>query len=113
MAEIYFYRDKKGNQPVKQFMVELANNNDKDSRIKLNKIQEYIEILKQFGTRIGEPYVKHLDGDVWELRPSNVRILFTVLPNGFILLHSFMKQTQKTPVREIEKAKKEISEIFK
>ena len=112
VAEIIFYMDKNGNEPIPQYMRELAAKTDKDSRIKLNKILEYIEILAEHGTRVGVPYVKHLEGDIWELRPGNVRILFTLLPNGYVLLHNFIKKTQKTPRREIDKAKKEIAELM-
>ena len=65
------------------------------------------------GTAAGEPYVKHLDGDIWELRPLRDRILFFAWDgNSFILLSCFMKSTQKTPKREIEKAKR-LMEDFK
>lgn len=38
-------------------------------------------------------YAKHLDGDIWELRPINDRILFTGWVDGaFVLLHSFIKK---------------------
>lgn len=105
MYEIHFYRDKSGKEPVKEYLVGLAARKDKDSRIKLNKVMEYIKVLSEYGTRAGMPYIKHLDGDIWELRPLRDRILFTAWDGrGFILLHVFVKQTQKTPKREIEQA---------
>lgn len=56
---------------------------------------------------MGEPYIKHLSDNIWELRPIRDRILFAYLKNNkFVLLNIFVKQTQKTPQREIEKAKK-------
>lgn len=113
MHEVYFYKDKEGNSPVLEYMLELAKKKDKDSRIKLNKINDYIEILSRYGTRAGEPYVKHLDAEVWELRPLRDRILFVAWVEGsYILLHHFMKKTQKTPVREIEKAKRELADLI-
>lgn len=112
MFDIFFYKDHDGNQPVLDYMKELAGKNGKDSRIKLNKIQDYIEILSQYGTSIGEPYMKHLDDNIWELRPLRDRILFVAWVNGsFVLLHHFMKKTQKTPKREIEKAKRELDDL--
>lgn len=57
-------------------------------------------------------YVKHLDGEIWELRPIRDRILFAGVVGGrYVLLHQFMKQTQKTPTREIEKAKRELADF--
>ena len=112
MYEIHFYKDKNGKEPVLEYMKKLAGKKDKDSRIKLNKVSDYIEALKVYGIAIGEPYIKHLDGDIWELRPLRDRILFVAWDTGgFILLHQFMKKTQKTPAREIEKAKKELADL--
>lgn len=111
LYEIHFYKDKSGKEPVKEYIIELASKKDKNSRIKLNKIMDYIKALSEYGTRAGEPYMKHLDGNIWELRPLKDRILFAAWDgNGFVLLHVFMKQTQKTPQREIKRAKQNLTD---
>ena len=72
----------------------------------MNKIAEYILLLKRNGTRIGYPVVRPIEGDVWELRPLKNRIFFFYWKeNKFVLLSHYMKQSQKAPKREIEKAK--------
>ncbi len=112
MHKIYFYKDKHGNEPVADYLKKLASKKDKDSRIKLNKIRDYVKILSEFGTHAGEPYVKHIDGSIWELRPLRDRILFVAWINdSYVLLHHFMKKTQKTPAREILKAKNEFADL--
>ena len=112
MHPIYFYRDRHGTRPIAAYIAELAAKTDKDSRIKLKKIQDYMNILQQYGMSAGEPYMKHLEGSIWELRPLRDRILFaTWYKNGFILLHHFMKKTQKTPRSEIEKAQRELKDL--
>lgn len=111
LYEIHFYKDKSGKEPVKEYIATLASKKDKDSRIKLTKIRDYVKALSEYGTQIGEPYIKHLDGDIWELRPLRDRILFAAWNgNGFVLLHVFMKQTQKTPPREIDRAKRNLAD---
>ena len=113
MYKIYFYRDKNGNRPVYDYILKLSSNKDKDSRIKFNKIQDYIKALKEYGLQLKEPYIKHLDGEIWELRPIRDRIFFVAWNNdSFILLHQFIKKTQKTPSREIEKAKRELADLI-
>lgn len=113
MHEIHFYKDKKGEEPVAKYLQELSSKKDKDSRIKLNKIRDYVKILSEYGTQAGEPYVKHIDGEIWELRPLRDRIFFVVSINGgYVLLHHFMKRTHKTPAREIEKAKRELADLI-
>lgn len=112
MYKIYFYKDRKGRQPVLDYIKKLRKKSDKDSRIKITKIQDYMKVLRYSGIAIGEPYVKHLTGEIWELRPLRDRILFVVWNgNSFYMLHQFMKKTQKTPQREIEKAKKEYKRL--
>ena len=114
MFRIYFYKDGRGREPVKEYLQKLSAESSKDSRIKLNKINDYIEALAQFGTKLGEPYIKHLEDDLWELRPIRDRIFFVAWRDGaFVLLHVFMKSTQKTPRRELEKARKEIADLQK
>ncbi|MCI5655681.1 MAG: type II toxin-antitoxin system RelE/ParE family toxin [Candidatus Pseudoruminococcus sp.] len=107
MYPVKFYKDKNGKEPVKEYIKELQAKKDKNSRINLNKIRDYLKTLSEYGTMAGEPYIKHLEGEIWELRPLRNRILFFYW-NGdsFILLSCFVKKTQKTPKREIEKTKK-------
>ena len=112
MHKVLFYQDKNGDMPVKEYLEGLRARTDKDSRIKLNKIRDYVKALSEYGTFIGEPYVKHLEGDIWELRPLRDRILFVAwIDNSFILLHHFLKKTQKTPAGEIKRAKRELADL--
>lgn len=114
LYQIHFYRDPHGREPVLDYMRSLADRHDKDSRIKLAKINDYIEALHINGTQLGEPYVKHLGDGLWELRPLRDRILFVAWNgDGYILLHQFMKTTQRTPRREIAKARREIADLRK
>lgn len=64
-------------------------------------------MLIENGLALGIPYVKHLEGEIWELRPLRNRILFAYIKNDkFVLLNMFVKKMQKTPKKEIEKAKR-------
>lgn len=81
MYKIYFYKDRKGNQPVADYFNLLAAQNNKDSRIKATKIRDYIKALSLYGTQIGEPYLKHLEGEIWELRHCATEFY---LPPGLI-----------------------------
>ena len=113
MHKIYFDQESNGNKPVLDYLRELAGKKDKDSRIKFNKMNDYIQMLSQYGIQAGEPYIKHLDGEIWELRPQRNRVLFVAwLDDGFVLLHHFLKKSQKTPKREIDKAKREWQDLI-
>lgn len=115
MFSIEFYKDNDGKEPIVEFLQELNLKalTSKEQRIRLKKIAEYFEVLTRFGTCIGEPYVKYIRDGIWELRPANDRILFAFWKNQtYIMLHHFVKKTQKTPVREIEQAKKNYSSFI-
>lgn len=108
MYSIIFYEDKNGRREIEEHLIylkEKADAGNKDARIHFNKIVAYIDLLEEMGTRIGELITKHLDGEIWELRPLSNRILYAYYENNtFILLHQFTKTTKKTPKREIEQA---------
>jgi len=63
--------------------------------------------------RIGQPVVKHIDGSIWELRPINNRIFFFYWKdNKFVLLHHFIKKTNKTPQCEIDNARAKMKDFI-
>ena len=108
-----FYRDKNGESVIKNFIDELLNTveTNKENRNRVKKILAYIDALERWGTRAGLPYVKHIDGDIWELRPLNDRVFFFYWKDKtFILLHHFLKKTKKTPKREIDQAKRNMKD---
>jgi len=111
LFEVEFYEDRKGRQPVKEVLLEMRYkaSSSKDARIQYEKVLVYIRALETYGTRMGKPQVKHIEGRLWELRPLSHRILFFYWrENKFILLHHFVKKTQKTPVKEIDRARRKI-----
>ena len=114
MFDIEIYEDKNGKSEIKEYISELQNKKSKDNNIKFNKIISYIRMLKVNGLSLGEPYIKHIDSDIWELRPIKDRILFAYWNNNkFILLSVFTKQTQKMPIKGIEKAKRLLEDYKK
>jgi len=105
--EVIFWQDINGYSESQEYIYKLKEKSlkSKDARIKLNKIVEYIDILETYGTQIGEPYIKHLEGELYELRPLRDRFFFFYKQdNRYMILNHFVKRTQKTPRKEIEKA---------
>ena len=55
---------------------------------------------------------KHIEGDIWELRPLRERVFFVAwYNNSYVLLHHFTKKTQKTPKDKIKLAKQRLKEM--
>ena len=110
MYNIEFYRTESGVCDIEEFLDDLQRRapTNKDARIQYKQVAQYIQFLEDYGTRLGEKVTKHLEEDIWELRPGNNRVMFFFFKDDtFVLLHHFRKKTQKTPKREIEKAKAE------
>ena len=78
MYNIEFYEDSNGRSALWEFLeslrVKAATN--KDARIQYKQISLYIQLLEDNGTRLNENITKHLDDDIWELRPGNNRVLY-------------------------------------
>lgn len=114
MFDIEIYEDKNGKSDIYEYIQRLNKSKSKENRQKLKKINMYIELLSEYGLTLTEPYIKKLDKEIWELRPLRDRILFASWCNNkFVLLSVFMKQTQKTPRSEIEKAKRLLKDYKK
>ena len=110
MYNVEFYETQDGKSQIWEFLENLRIKaaTSKDARIQHKQASLYIELLQQNGTRLNENITKHLEDGIWELRPGNNRVFyFFFQDNTFVLLHQFRKKTQKTPKREIEKAKRE------
>lgn len=110
MYEVEFYEDANGVSELWDFLEELRvkSATNKDARIQHKQIALYIQLLQDSGTRLPENITKHLVEDIWELRPGNNRVFyFCWRKNKFVLLHQFREKSQKTPRREIERAKAE------
>lgn len=107
---IIFYENSKGNSEIYNHLEKLRKKsiNNKNARIQYKQAAQYIQLLQNNGTRLPSTVTKHIDEDIWELRPGNNRIFYFYHCNDtFVLLHSFRKKSQKTPHREISKAKAE------
>lgn len=100
MWKIEFYPPETDESPVTDFFDSLPLSS-------LNKVRHAMRLLEEFGPQLRQPYSKKLTGypKLFELRTSGsspVRLLYTVLDGKFIILHGFVKKTNKIPVKEIK-----------
>ena len=81
------------------------------------KVSKYIEYLRQNKGILDEPYSKHIQGKLRELRVDFSRnrhriFYFTFVEKNIILLHAFLKNTPKTPESELNKAQRNLDRII-
>lgn len=98
---IYFYKEVSGNEPVRKWLKELSVQERKIIGKDIRRVQ--------IDWPVGSPLVKSLGSKIWEVRSSLdnriARILFIFEDSTIILLHGFIKKTQKTPTADIDVAK--------
>lgn len=107
---IEFFTRTNGHVPVQEYLETL------DEKYQA-KIVSYIELLRAHGGKLYEPYAKHIKGSIWELRIDFSRLAsrifyFLATEKRIVLLHAFMKKTEKTPAGEIERAQQYYSEYL-
>jgi phage-related protein len=105
-----FYRTSRGGEPVRDLLRTLS---DADRRILGFDIG-----LVEFGWPVGMPLSRSLGGGLWEIRSSLTdgriaRVMFCIADGRLILLHAFIKKTQRTPQGELDLARKRQREFAK
>lgn len=102
--EVEYYELPDGSRPAEEFILE------QDVKMRA-KIFMALEFLEEKGPMLREPFSKPLGDGIFEVRAKQgtdiSRVLyFFVVGQKVILTNGFVKKTQKTPPREIERAKK-------
>ncbi len=81
------------------------------------KFRRIVELMQSKGLeQVREPYVKHLEGRLWEMRLSGPRtiarvVYVTASGRRVVVLHAFVKKTEKTPQRALEIARARAKEV--
>ena len=110
--KVKFYKDvKNGRSPVLEHIKNLRTKEEA-------KILKYIEFLRIHKGCLDEPYSKHIKGKIRELRVdfshNKHRIFYFIfIKKTIILLHAFLKKTNKTPISEIKKAEANYQEVLR
>ncbi len=109
--KIKFY---KNSVTGKEIVLDYLDSLDKKNKAKILK---YIEFLRVHDGYLDEPYSKHVNGKIRELRVDFSRnrhriFYFTFVNKNIILLHSFLKKTAKTPKSETDKALNNFDDVI-
>jgi len=95
---IEFYTTARGERPVAAYIASLPESEQA-------RITQDIDLLAEFGVALGRPYARHIEGDLWELRPGPHRVFYCIVTGRrCILLCCYRKRSQKAPKREIARA---------
>ena len=105
---VVFFRTDRGNEPVREWLERLGEKDEKMVNADIRVVTEHWPLVLQTNL------VKKLQGekDLWEIRSRisegkrMARVLFTIEAGEIILLHGFIKKSQKTPRRDLRLARR-------
>lgn len=105
---VLFFKSDNGKEPVRDWLLGLPA---ADRKI----VGEDVKTV-EFGWPIGMPVCRPIGGNLYETRSTlsdgtEARILFTLFKSDMVLLHGFIKKTQKTPKREMDIAKRRLQKF--
>jgi phage-related protein len=105
---VAFYRSRSGAEPVRDWLKGLPA---EDRQILGRDLR-----LVEMGWPLGMPLCRPLGGGLWEVRSSITnkriaRVIFCAAHGRMVLLHGFIKKTQKTPQSELDLARARQKEV--
>jgi phage-related protein len=104
---VQFFRTPAGNEPARDW---LRNRSPADRRA----IGEDLKVV-QCRWPLGMPLVRKMEPRLWELRskiPEGcARLFFTIWSSHVVVLHTFVKQSEKTPDHELKTAQRRLREF--
>lgn len=107
VLKVRFYRIVDGKEPVREWLMEMGRPNKTILGTDIKTVQ--------IGWPLGMPLVRKLDAGLWEIRshiPEGIaRVLFTVTDSTMVLVHGFVKKSQKTPASDLKLAKQRKREV--
>lgn len=102
IVSVVFWKEANNKEPVRDWLKSLTKHQKKI-------IGEDIKTV-EIGWPLGMPLIKNLGKGIWEVRSSFrngiARVLFKMYENQMVLLHGFIKKSQKTPSKDLEIALK-------
>lgn len=104
-----FYENAQGREPVREWILSLSEEDRKRIGFDIQKVE--------FGWPLGMPYCRSLGSGLWETRTDladgrTARVLFCIAGARMVLLHAFVKKTQRTPEKELRTAMSRMKEVI-
>ena len=107
ILSVVFFRTEAGTEPVREWLRELTVEDRKTIGIDIKTVQ--------YGWPLGMPLVRKMEPGLWEVRcdiaDGIARVLFSAKGGQMVLLHGFVKKSQKTPDNELKTARNRLKKL--
>ena len=107
ILSVVFFRTEAGTEPVREWLRKLTVEDRKTIGIDIKTVQH--------GWPLGMPLVRKMEPGLWEVRcdiaDGIARVLFSAKGGQMVLLHGFVKKTQKTPDNELKAARNRLKKL--
>lgn len=107
ILSVVFFRTEAGTEPVREWLRKLTVEDRKTIGIDIKTVQH--------GWPLGMPLVRKMEPGLWEVRcniaDGIARVLFTAKAGQMVLLHGFVKKSQKTPDNELKTARNRLKKL--
>lgn len=102
VLKVIFWKSEAGHEPVREWLTSLSQTDKKAIGKKV--------LTVQFRWPLGMPTVRKIERDLWEVRirlegGRIARVMFTLFDDKMVLLHGFIKKSQKTPMNDLALAR--------
>lgn len=107
ILSVVFFRTEAGTEPVREWLREMTVEDRKTIGIDIKTVQ--------YGWPLGMPLVRKMEPGLWEVRcdiaDGIARVLFSAKGGQMVLLHGFVKKSQKTPDNELKTARNRLKKL--
>jgi phage-related protein len=109
ILSVVFYRAASGCEPVRDWL----NSLDRDERRAIGRDVKTV----QYGWPLGMPLIRKLEPGLWEVRSRTAggiaRVMFTVDGAVMVLLHGFVKKSQRTASTDLRTSQRRLADLRK
>lgn len=108
---VNYWRRPSGKAPVEDYIDDIENKDEKA------EILSTLKGVQEYGTDAVGVEFRQIEGKLWELKikihGNQHRIFYVVLRGSeMVLLHAYLKKTQKAPAKEVETAKQRMKQLL-
>lgn len=109
ILSVVFYATGAGREPVREWLLGLSREDRKSVGFDIK--------TAQYGWPLGMPLIRKVEAGLWEVRSHMsagiARVIFTVRGDRMVLLHGFVKKSQKTPAADLKRARQRAADLSK